>query len=61
MAGHGFDVCALNIFPFRESAKLHEELDEVLLKLGPLEKQTAEYEVIRAELEETKVTSLAMD
>ncbi|XP_058251745.1 little elongation complex subunit 1 [Hemibagrus wyckioides] len=38
----------------RESAKLHKELDEVLLKLGPLEKQTAEYEAVRAELEETK-------
>ncbi|XP_046702326.1 little elongation complex subunit 1 [Silurus meridionalis] len=37
----------------RESAKLHQELDEVLLKLGPLEKQTAEYEAARAELQET--------
>ncbi|KAK3571646.1 hypothetical protein QTP86_015991 [Hemibagrus guttatus] len=37
-----------------ESTKLHKELDEVLLKLGPLEKQTAEYEAVRAELEETK-------
>ncbi|XP_053351179.1 little elongation complex subunit 1 [Clarias gariepinus] len=37
----------------RESTKLHKELDEVLLKLGPLEKQTAEYEAVRAELQET--------
>ncbi|MCI4374224.1 hypothetical protein PGIGA_G00003780 [Pangasianodon gigas] len=37
----------------RESTELHKELDEVLLKLGPLEKQTAEYEAVRAELEET--------
>ncbi|KAI5624121.1 little elongation complex subunit 1 [Silurus asotus] len=41
------------IIDTEESAKLHQELDEVLLKLGPLEKQTAEYEAARAELQET--------
>ncbi|XP_056617819.1 little elongation complex subunit 1 isoform X2 [Triplophysa dalaica] len=38
----------------RESSKLHRQLDEVLLKLEPLEKQTAEYEHIKTELEKTK-------
>ncbi|XP_027017909.2 little elongation complex subunit 1 [Tachysurus fulvidraco] len=38
----------------RESAKLHKELDEVLLKLGPLQRQTTEFEAVRAELQETK-------
>ncbi|XP_057195947.1 little elongation complex subunit 1 isoform X2 [Triplophysa rosa] len=37
-----------------ESSKLHRQLDEVLLKLEPLEKQTAEYEHIKTELEKTK-------
>lgn len=39
----------------RERTKLHKELDEVLLKLGPLEKQTVEYEAVKAELKETTV------
>ncbi|XP_052000045.1 little elongation complex subunit 1 [Xyrauchen texanus] len=38
----------------RESSKLHRQLDEVLLKLEPLEKQTVEYEQIKTELEKTK-------
>ncbi|GAA6089971.1 little elongation complex subunit 1 [Tachysurus ichikawai] len=42
------------IIDTEESAKLHKELDEVLLKLGPLERQTTEYEAVRAELQETK-------
>lgn len=57
---NGFDVCVVDVFPFRESTKLHKELDEVLLKLGPLEKQTAEYKAFRAELEETTVTLLTL-
>ncbi|TSL82493.1 Little elongation complex subunit 1 [Bagarius yarrelli] len=44
------------IIDTEESAELHKELDEVLLKLVPLEKQTAEYEAIKTELEETKAT-----
>ncbi|KAK2855486.1 hypothetical protein Q7C36_007355 [Tachysurus vachellii] len=44
----------LSEYKEKESAKLHKELDDVLLKLGPLERQTVEYEVVRAELEETK-------
>lgn len=39
----------------RESSKLHKQLDEVLLKLEPLEKQTVEYEQMKTELEKTKV------
>ncbi|KAF4103550.1 hypothetical protein G5714_016433 [Onychostoma macrolepis] len=38
----------------RESSKLHKQLDEVLLKLEPLEKQTVEYEQMKTELEKTK-------
>ncbi|XP_055065422.2 little elongation complex subunit 1 isoform X1 [Misgurnus anguillicaudatus] len=38
----------------RESSKLHRQLDEVLMKLEPLEKQTAEYEHTKTELEKTK-------
>ncbi|XP_073667776.1 little elongation complex subunit 1 isoform X2 [Paramisgurnus dabryanus] len=38
----------------RESSKLHRQLDDVLLKLEPLEKQTAEYEHTKTELEKTK-------
>ncbi|XP_030639092.1 little elongation complex subunit 1 [Chanos chanos] len=38
----------------RESSKLHKQLDEVLLKLSPLEKQNAEFEATKAELESTK-------
>ncbi|XP_042596442.1 little elongation complex subunit 1 isoform X2 [Cyprinus carpio] len=37
-----------------ESSKLHKQLDEVLLKLEPLEKQTVEYEQMKTELEKTK-------
>jgi len=39
----------------RESSKLHRQLDEVLLKLEPLEKQTVEYEQMKTELEKIKV------
>uniref|UniRef100_A0A673JPD1 KIAA0947-like (H. sapiens) n=1 Tax=Sinocyclocheilus rhinocerous TaxID=307959 RepID=A0A673JPD1_9TELE len=39
----------------RESSKLHKQLDEVLLKLEHLEKQTVEYEQMKTELEKTKV------
>ncbi|KAK7157288.1 hypothetical protein R3I93_008690 [Phoxinus phoxinus] len=38
----------------RESSKLHRQLDEVLLKLEPLEKQTVEYEQMKTELEKIK-------
>ncbi|XP_067305330.1 little elongation complex subunit 1 isoform X2 [Pseudorasbora parva] len=38
----------------RESSKLHRQLDEVLLKLEPLEKQTGEYEQMKTELEKIK-------
>ncbi|XP_051574122.1 LOW QUALITY PROTEIN: little elongation complex subunit 1-like [Myxocyprinus asiaticus] len=38
----------------RESSKLHTQLDEVMLKIEPLEKQTLEYEQIKTELEKTK-------
>lgn len=38
----------------RESSKLHLQLEEVLLKLGPLEKQAVDFEAVKAELEETK-------
>uniref|UniRef100_A0A671RLP1 Little elongation complex subunit 1-like n=1 Tax=Sinocyclocheilus anshuiensis TaxID=1608454 RepID=A0A671RLP1_9TELE len=38
----------------RESSKLHKQLDEVLLKFEPLEKQTVEYEQMKTELEKTK-------
>ncbi|XP_073703557.1 little elongation complex subunit 1 [Garra rufa] len=38
----------------REGSKLHKQLDEVLLKLEPLEKQTVEYEQMKTELEKTK-------
>lgn len=54
------NVCGVDISPLRESTKLHRELDELLLKLGPMEKQTAEFEAVRAELEETTVTSLTL-
>ncbi|ROL42075.1 Little elongation complex subunit 1 [Anabarilius grahami] len=37
-----------------ESSKLHRQLDEVLLKLEPLEKQTVEYEQMKTELEKVK-------
>ncbi|KAJ8291106.1 hypothetical protein GJAV_G00021470 [Gymnothorax javanicus] len=36
----------------RETSKLHQELDELLLKMAPLEKQSQECEAMRAELEE---------
>ncbi|KAL6489095.1 hypothetical protein MHYP_G00028360 [Metynnis hypsauchen] len=38
----------------RESSKLHKQLDEVLLKLGPLEKQMVDFEAVKVELEEAK-------
>ncbi|XP_051721263.1 little elongation complex subunit 1 isoform X2 [Ctenopharyngodon idella] len=38
----------------RESSKLHRQLDEVLLKLEPLEKQTVQYEQMKTELENVK-------
>lgn len=38
----------------RESSKLHRQLDEVLLKLEPLEKQTVAYEQMKTELEKIK-------
>ncbi|NP_001030137.2 little elongation complex subunit 1 [Danio rerio] len=38
----------------RESSTLHRQLDEVLLKLEPLEKQTVKYEQMKTELENTK-------
>ncbi|XP_036446502.1 little elongation complex subunit 1 isoform X2 [Colossoma macropomum] len=38
----------------RESSKLHTQLDEVLLKLGPLEKQIVDFEAVKVELEEAK-------
>ncbi|XP_066539749.1 little elongation complex subunit 1 [Hoplias malabaricus] len=38
----------------RECSKLHKQLEEVLLKLGPLEKQIEDYEATKATLEETK-------
>ncbi|XP_062848701.1 little elongation complex subunit 1 [Trichomycterus rosablanca] len=38
----------------RENSDLHKELDVVRLKLGPLEKQSADYEAIKTELEENK-------
>uniref|UniRef100_A0A671SNQ9 Little elongation complex subunit 1-like n=1 Tax=Sinocyclocheilus anshuiensis TaxID=1608454 RepID=A0A671SNQ9_9TELE len=43
------------IFDTEESSKLHKQLDEVLLKLEHLEKQTVEYEQMKTELEKTKV------
>ncbi|KAK1794804.1 hypothetical protein P4O66_010005 [Electrophorus voltai] len=42
------------IIDTEESSKLHKQLDEVLEKLGPLEKQTADYETVKAELAEMK-------
>ncbi|XP_076826684.1 little elongation complex subunit 1 [Brachyhypopomus gauderio] len=38
----------------RESSTLHKQLDEVLQKLGPLEKQTADHEAVKTELAEMK-------
>ncbi|XP_035285767.1 little elongation complex subunit 1 isoform X2 [Anguilla anguilla] len=38
----------------RETSKLHQELDELLLKMAPLERQNEEYEAMRSELEEKK-------
>uniref|UniRef100_A0A8C2GHJ2 Little elongation complex subunit 1 C-terminal domain-containing protein n=1 Tax=Cyprinus carpio TaxID=7962 RepID=A0A8C2GHJ2_CYPCA len=44
----------LSEYKEKESSKLHKQLDEVLLKLEPLEKQTVEYEQMKTELEKTK-------
>uniref|UniRef100_A0A8C2IJG0 KIAA0947-like (H. sapiens) n=1 Tax=Cyprinus carpio TaxID=7962 RepID=A0A8C2IJG0_CYPCA len=46
----------LSEYKEKESSKLHKQLDEVLLKLEPLEKQTVEYEQMKTELEKTKCT-----
>ncbi|XP_067094928.1 little elongation complex subunit 1 [Osmerus mordax] len=39
-----------------DTSKLHAQLEELRLKMAPLEKRNLEYEVMRTELEETRVS-----